>query len=217
MESERVFDALADRYDGWYDKPFGSSVFGIESSCISSLCDGLKKPFLEVGVGTGRFSEALGIEFGLDPSSGVLRLAKRRGISVVQGAGEMLPFRDGSFGAVFLIVTLCFVSDPLSVLKETVRVLRADGVVILGLILKESPWAKYYMKKGEAGNIFYRIAKFYSKKELEELLSSAGLGMIGAYSTLFHEPAEEPIEFEPPRNGLYKDAGFISVIARKEI
>lgn len=57
----------------------------------------MEGPSLEIGVGTGRFAEALGIEYGVDVSGRVLELAKRRGITVVEGSGENLPFRDESF------------------------------------------------------------------------------------------------------------------------
>jgi len=54
-----VFDTFVERYDAWFDSPFGSSAFKLEKSCIASLCRNLKRPFLEIGVGTGRFAEAL--------------------------------------------------------------------------------------------------------------------------------------------------------------
>jgi ubiquinone/menaquinone biosynthesis C-methylase UbiE len=54
---------------------------------------------LEVGVGTGRFAEALGMEYGLDPAAGALRLAAARGIRVTQGNGESLPWPDDTFAA----------------------------------------------------------------------------------------------------------------------
>jgi hypothetical protein len=47
----------------------------------------LKRPSLEIGVGTGRFAEALGIEYGVDISGRALKFAKRR-ITVVKGSGE---------------------------------------------------------------------------------------------------------------------------------
>ena len=129
------------------DRPFGKSAFKLEKASIKSLCKGLKPPLLEVGVGTGRFAQALGIEYGVDISSEVLKFAKKREVTVVKGAGEELPFKDKVFGGVFLIVTLCFVDAPLKVLKESARVLRDDGSIILGLILKESPWARFYEEK----------------------------------------------------------------------
>jgi hypothetical protein len=38
----------------------------------------LKRPSLEIDVGTGRFTEALGIEYGADISEKTLKSAKRR-------------------------------------------------------------------------------------------------------------------------------------------
>ena len=61
-----------------YDKPFGKSAFNLEKACIESLCKNLKPSFLEVGVGTGRFAQALKIGYGIDVSTGVLKFAKER-------------------------------------------------------------------------------------------------------------------------------------------
>ena len=215
LDVDYVFDAFAERYDKWYEKPFGKSAFNLEKACIATLCKNLRKPFLEIGVGTGRFAEALKIEFGIDSSVGVLKFADKRGIDVVRGKGERLPFPDKSFGAVFLIVTLCFVDKPLLVLKESSRVLKNEGAVILGLILRESPWAGFYMKKGVAGNVFYKVARFYSLREFEEMLSEAGFRVVDTCSTIFQSPTEKPLRFESPRRGLYENAGFVALKAEK--
>jgi ubiquinone/menaquinone biosynthesis C-methylase UbiE len=139
LNVEQVFDVFAQRYDVWYDKPFGKSAFNLEKACMESLCKNLKQPFLEIGLGTGRFAQALKIEYGIDVSTRVLKFAKEREIVATKGQGESLPFVDSFFGAVFIVVTLCFVDKPFKVLKEASRVLKEDGAVILGLILKESP------------------------------------------------------------------------------
>jgi ubiquinone/menaquinone biosynthesis C-methylase UbiE len=211
LNAEQVFDVSAKRYDAWYDKPFGKSAFTLEEACIESLCKNLKQHSLEVGVGTGRFAEALQIEYGIDVSAGVLKFAKLKEIIAVKGRGESLPFMDSSFGAVFMVVTLCFVDKPVKVLKEASRVLKADGAVILGLILKESPWASFYREKGEAGNIFYRIAKFYSFEELKAMSGKAGLEIVEVSSTMFQSPTENPLSLEPPKSGYFREAGFVTV------
>ena len=118
---------------------------------------------------------------------------------------------DSFFGAVFVIVTLCFVGEPEKVLKEASRLLKEDGAVILGLILKESPWARFYEEKGEAGNIFYTIAKFYSLEELKAMSRKAGLKIEEVSSTMFQSPTENPLYFEPPRSGYFMEAGFVAV------
>jgi len=208
---EHVFDVFAERYDIWYDKPFGKSASNLEKACIASLCKNLRQPFLEIGVGTGRFAEALKIKYGIDNSVGVLRFAKKRGITVIRGKGEKLPFPNKSFGAVFIIVTLCFVDEPIKVLEEASRVLRDDGRIILGLILGESPWASFYMKKGSAGNVFYKVARFYSLNELEVMLQKTNLRIAETSSTIFQAPTEESLHFENPRKGCYKNAGFVAM------
>jgi SAM-dependent methyltransferase len=212
---EQVFDVYAKRYDAWYDKPFGKSAFNLEKACIESLCKNLRQPFLEVGVGTGRFAQALTIEYGIDISTGVLELATKREIIVVKGKGESLPFADSFFGGVFIVVTLCFVDKPVKILKEASRVLKADSAVILGLILKESPWASFYREKGEAGNIFYKIATFYSFEELKTMGKKAGLEIVKISSTMFQAPTESLLRFEHPKNGYCKEAGFVAVKLRK--
>jgi len=212
----QVFDTFAGRYDAWFDSPFGKTAFELEKSCIKLLCRNLKGPSLEIGVGTGRFAEALGIEYGVDISGKVLEFAKRRGITVVKASGEELPFPDESFGSIFIIVTLCFVEKPEKLLEEASRVLVKDGRVILGLILKESPWAQFYMKKGKAGNVFYRNARFYSFDELKAMMKNK-LTILNVCSTIFQKPTEKPLRFEAPRRGYYREAGFVAVEAGKKL
>jgi len=215
MDVKYVFDVFAEKYDKWYEKPFGKSAFKLEKACIESLCKDLKRPLLEVGVGTGRFAHGLNIDYGVDLSTGVLFFAKNRGIKVGKGSGEKLPFKNKVFGGVFLIVTLCFVDNPLKVLEESARVLIDDGSIILGLILKESPWARFYKEKARKGNIFYKIARFYSLKEIEAMLAAAKLKIVEVSSTIFEAPAERPLRFQLPRRGYYKEAGFTALKVKK--
>lgn len=146
--SASIFEELAERYDAWYEGAVGQVAFPMEVECLRPLLLGLPKPHLEVGVGTGRFAEALHVEVGIDPARSMLRLARQRELSVVQSVGECMPFPDEAIGAVLLVVTLCFVDDPLVVLRESARVVRPGGAVVLGLVLRESPWAEAYLEKG---------------------------------------------------------------------
>ena len=49
---------------------------------------------MEIGVGSGRFAQPLGVKIGIDPSRNMLKFAKERGIQVIRGGGENLPFKD---------------------------------------------------------------------------------------------------------------------------
>lgn len=213
MEYVSPFDQLAQEYDAWFDKE-GRLIFETELLAFKKLLPLLPKPWLEIGVGSGRFAQALGIEVGIDPSQKLLEIAKTRGIEVYQAKGEDSFFKEESFGTVFLIVTLCFVDSPLAVLRETYRILSPDGKIILGLVLKDSPWGKLYITKKNEGHRFYRYANFYSFEEIEDFLSASGFRIEKVISTLFQEP-NNVREIELPRDGFFRSAGFTVILGSK--
>jgi ubiquinone/menaquinone biosynthesis C-methylase UbiE len=209
----QVFDSLASDYDAWFEEE-GSLIFASEVEALRQALPLLPKPWIEVGAGSGRFAQALGIDIGLDPSSKLLKMAKNRGISAFLGKGEEMPFQDGVFGTVFFVVTLCFVDSPKKTLGEATRLLKSGGKVLLGLVLKESPWGRLYQTKKETGHHFYRYAMFYSYGEVDMLLKQAGFSVEQAISTLFQNPGEVN-HIELPREGFSADAGFTVILAGK--
>ncbi|HEQ78194.1 MAG TPA: class I SAM-dependent methyltransferase [Euryarchaeota archaeon] len=165
-----TFEALAERYDDWYRSPYGKLAFQTEKECLRAITGKVGVEALEVGVGSGRFASYLGIRYGLDPSLNLLKRAKLRGVRVVRGTGEALPFRKESFEHIFMIVTLCFVSSTEMVIEESSRVLRKKGTLVLGFITEETPLGKFYREKAEQGHPFYSRAKFYSREEVKQLV-----------------------------------------------
>ena len=207
------FDSLALDYDIWFERE-GMSIFAIEAGAFREILPLLPKPWLEVGVGSGRFAQTLGIEIGIDPSVKLLDIARSRNLNVLLGKGENTPFTDGAFGSVFLIATLCFVDSPLAVLVEANRLLTQGGKIIFGLVLRESPWGQFYQLKKEKGHRFYKYATFHSCAEVVELLRQAGFSIEKIISTLFQKPGEvEHMEF--PQEGFSSDAGFTILLAEK--
>ena len=89
------FDKLAQEYDAWFEND-GKFVFLTELAVFKSLSSSLQRPWFKVGVGSGRFAQHLKVDVGIDPSIWLLTLAKNRGIKVVLGYGEKLPFEDVS-------------------------------------------------------------------------------------------------------------------------
>ncbi len=208
-----VFDSMASQYDSWFEDK-GELIFSIEIQALQQVLPPLPKPWLEIGVGSGRFAQALRIENGLDPSIELLKIAKNRGTNAFLGRGEAVPFKNNTFGAVFLIVTLCFVDSPLKVLTEANRLLSKGGHIVLGLVLRESPWGKFYELKRVKAHHFYKHATFYSYAELEAFLMQAGFSIEKVISTLFQKPNKvEHTEF--PQQGFSPDAGFTVIAARK--
>lgn len=208
-----LFDRFAQRYDRWYERPFGASAYHAELTCLIAML-GRFNLGLEVGVGTGRFAGELGVQVGVDPAFEMLKLAQKRGVLCVQGAGEHLPFRAGSFELVLIVVSLCFVKDPLQVLREARRVLKEDGRLLLGLILAESQWAAFYRKKAENGHPIYSHARFYSLPDVERMLKAAGFKPVLIRTTLLDEPQDErPVAGREIVDGFDPTGGFTCILA----
>lgn len=205
------FERLADKYDAWFDGEEGRRIFRVEVECIRRLLSGISRPWLEIGVGTGRFAAALGIDEGIDPSGAVLRYSARRGIRTRKGTAEALPYKSGRFGAAVLVVTICFLDDPLRAFSECRRVLLDDGCAVVGLVPKDSPWGRLYALKGKMGHPFYSAARFYTCGQVIEIAEQTGLYLNGATSCLFEHPGEKIISFKNPRDGIVRNAGFIGM------
>lgn len=208
-----LFDDLALDYDAWFEEE-GKLVFAVEVEAFRQVLPSLPKPWLEVGVGSGRFAQALGIETGIDPSIKLLGMAKRRGITSFLGRGEQESFDAESFGTVFLIVTLCFVDSPLDILKEAYRILYPDGKIVLGLVLRKSPWGRFYEGKKRQGHRFYKYATFYGYDDVLALLQQAGFSTGRVVSTLFQKPGKMD-GMGMPRAGYFPNAGFTIITAGK--
>jgi len=211
--SGSLFDGLASEYDAWFEGE-GKLIFDIEVRAFQELLDWLPKPWLEVGVGSGRFAQTLGIETGIDPSARLLEMARGRGITVFQARGEESFFAEETFSTVFLIVTLCFVDSPLAVLREIHRILKAEGRVVLGLILRGSPWGQFHLAKKEAGHRFYQHATFYSYAEVTTFLKRADFHIEKTIATLVQKPGGVT-GMESPEERFSPEAGFTIVVARK--
>lgn len=214
-EPATPFDQSAVQYDAWYDTPTGRVVWEAEVDCLRPLLTPAPHPWLEVGVGTGRFAAALHIDEGIDPSAPMLALAARRGISVRVGLGEALPYPDGSFGAVVLVTTLCFVSQPALVLAEARRVLRAGGRLVVGFVPRDGPWGQEHARKAREGHPIYREAHFHTIAEVCALATAARLVPAGARCTLFASPGEA-LRAEQPRDGVAPGAGFVALAFERE-
>lgn len=206
-----IFDREAARYDAWFDSPDGQILFRAEVDAVRRLVTGLSGPQLEVGVGTGRFAHALAVPFGVDPARAVLQFARRRGIRVVQARGESLPFPDHRFGAVLLIVTLCF-AEPRLLLSEARRVLKPAGGLIVADVLRDSPWGQWYLQQKQAGHPFHRHATFYTPEELERLLTGTGLAVTRVTSAITQLPGGF-LAVEEAFERVHPGASFVCLLA----
>jgi SAM-dependent methyltransferase len=221
MESTRgtrtrnAFDAVAVPYDAWYDSAEGQAIFELELDCLRPLIAGAPHPWLEIGVGTGRFAHALGVDEGLDPSRPMLEIAAARGIRVCVGVGEALPYADEAFGGVLLVTTLCFLAQPEAVFTEAARVLRPGGYLVIGFIPADSPWGKEYARKGREGHPIYRDARFYESAAVLAMARTAGFHLEAARSALLAPPSASLVD-QRVREGILPGAGFVAVAFRRD-
>ncbi|UCG43528.1 MAG: methyltransferase domain-containing protein [candidate division WOR-3 bacterium] len=209
--NESPFDALARHYDEWYDGK-GKVAFKTELAALRPLLPGLPKPWLEIGVGSGRFAAELGIEQGIDPSVELLALARKRGISVLWGEGEETPYPHHSFGTVFLLTTWAFLEDRAAVLKHIGQLLKPEGVLVNGYLDREGKWGAGYVEKGKSGHPLHRHARFATYSEVRTDIEAAGFTVTGTWSTLFAGPGGLT-EVEEPKVGYVPGASFVVLLA----
>ncbi|MEO0085466.1 MAG: class I SAM-dependent methyltransferase [candidate division WOR-3 bacterium] len=215
MTQASPFDALARKYDAWYDGK-GRLAFEIELAALRPLLRKLPGPWLEVGVGTGRFAQALGIRIGVDPSAELLKLARQRGVEAIHASGESLPFPAETFGTVFLLTTWEFLDEPEKVLAEIRRVLKPAGMFVNAYLDREGKWGASYVEKGRAGHPLFSHARFDTFDDVRRITEAAGFAVAGVSSTLFQGPGETTVT-EEPRAGYERGASFVVVVARKTV
>ncbi len=197
------FNTAVARYEAWFDRhPYAyAAELAAVRDLMSAGMDGL-----EVGVGTGRFAAPLGIRTGVDPSEEMVALARERGVHVVKGTAEQLPFADARFEMVLMVTTLCFVSDTDRAIEEALRVLRPGGRLVVGIIDRNSALGARY-EAMKAGHLFYHTAHFHSATEVATLLAAHGLVAIESRQTLFTDPDTMTVP-EPVLPG-HGEGGFV--------
>lgn len=209
MPKTAAFEEHTERYEAWFQEH--EAAYESERSALRRLLPEGGYG-LEIGVGSARFAAPLGMDVGIDPSIEMLGYARERGIDVVRGVAESLPFNDETFDAALIVTTICFVDDIGRTLAEAARVLEPDGALVMGYIDKDSPVGQRYQET-KADNPFYREATFVSTEELIERLEAAGFADFEFVQTVFRWPGEidEP---EPVESG-YGDGSFVGIQARR--
>lgn len=167
---DNPFNDHAARYDAWFDHH--ADVYQAELGVLRKLLPPFQDA-LEIGVGTGRFAKPLRIKLGIEPSSAMATLARTRGIKVLDGVAESLPFPADRFDLALMVTTICFVAKPAMALAEAHRVLRPGGRLVLGFVDKDSVLGKKYIVSRNKSP-FYRNACFFGESDIADLLISEG-------------------------------------------
>lgn len=180
------FQKYTARYEKWFQD--NHWVYQAELKAVKCLLPEGQYG-VEIGIGTGRFAKPLGVEIGVEPSSHMRKVAQKRGIKILDGVAEKLPFKNSIFSFVLMVTTICFVDDIDKSFEEAFRVLAKGGYLIVGLVDRNSPIGQIYCRH-QKNNVFYKEATFYSVEEVLEIMKKTGFDDFSFCQTIFGTLAE---------------------------
>ncbi len=207
MPGVTTFDKHSDDYEAWFEA--NPRAYDAELRAVRALLPATGMG-LEIGVGTGRFAAPLGIRYGVEPSRAMREKARERGIKVIKGVAEALPFGEQEFDFALMVTTVCFLDDIDLAFKEVLRVLKPGGCFIIGFVDRESPLGTLYRERRDKST-FYKEAMFYSVDELVGHLKDAGFRCFSFRQTIFR-PLQEISGPEPVKEG-HGEGSFVVVKA----
>lgn len=203
------FEKYTDRYDDWFEN--NKFIYQSEVKAIKEILPDFNKG-IELGVGAARFAGPLNIQYGIDPSHRMRKEAKKKGINVLPGTAEKIPFKNQTFDLVLMVTTLCFLDDVARAFGEVYRVLKKGGYFLNGFVDKSSKLGKVYEKHKDK-NPFYRVAEFYSVSDVIYYLKKTDFKNLCFRQTIF-KPLDEINKIEPAIDG-YGTGSFIVIRAQK--
>ena len=134
--------------------------------------------------------------------------ARRKGVEVVPGVAEHLPFGDNEFDFCLMVTTVCFLDDMAQAFREAYRIIKPGGHFLVGFVDSASRLGMEYLERKDRSE-FYKEATFYSVAEIAEQLTKAGFSGHHFRQTLF-KPLPELTDTEPVKEG-FGEGSFIVV------
>jgi ubiquinone/menaquinone biosynthesis C-methylase UbiE len=140
---------------------------------------------LDLGCGTGRFTQALGDRFsarvvGIDASRAMLAQAKGAirpgGTVLLQAKAERLPLGDGTVDLAFLSMVYHHLPDKARAARELRRVLRPAGVLAVRTATRETLGTYLWLRFFPQAEAIER-ARMSSRQALQRTLEEAGLAL----------------------------------------
>lgn len=153
---------------------------------------------LDIGASSGYMVEAA-IEAGMsavgvEPGLSGIKAAKERGVELIQGTAELLPYPDNHFNIVHSHHVFEHVADPLLSAKEACRVLKPGGTVLIEVpnqfanirFWRDVLFSRVSQRDRDIRSIHH--LSFFSKKCMKNLLLKAGFKSIQVTSRYTLKP-----------------------------
>lgn len=228
------FDEYASLYDAWFME--NGNVLLSEARLVALTLKGSKK-ILSVGCGSGLFEALLAKDFGIsitdgiEPSTGMADIARRRGLNVVIATAEEADFGQGDYDTILFNGTPSYITDLKSVVEKAYAALPRGGRAVLIDVPKESGYGIMYNLAKALGTwddpllagVFppdpypielCKAANWRTTAEKVELMTAAGFERLEAYQTLTTHPLVSNKRAEEPSEGSDK-GDYVAVIGYK--
>jgi ubiquinone/menaquinone biosynthesis C-methylase UbiE len=231
----KMFDEHAGRYDGWFMK--NRNVLESEVLLVK-LALGRPGRTLSVGCGSGLFESLLraehGIEIihGVEPAEGMAQIAEKRGMSVLRGTAEAVPYGDGEFNTVLMNGTPSYLADVKKAFEEAHRLLHSGGHVVVGDVPANSGYGMLYQLATKIGRWddpdlkkiapenpypieFASMAHWRTTEELTVNMREVGFVDLEYNQTLTRHPRYTNDSVEQPVPGFDR-GGYVVIRGRKK-
>lgn len=228
------FDEYASAYDAWFLD--NRNVLYSEANLVASTLQDAGR-ILSVGCGSGLFETILRKEYGIaiddgiEPSTGMADIARKRGMHVTIATAEEADFGRGDYDTLLFNGTPSYIGDLAAVVRKAYEALPEGGRIVLIDVPKESSYGVMYNLAKALGTWdhpllegvyppnpypieFVEVANWRTTAEKIELLEQAGFRDLRFAQTLTSHPLYSDTEEEQPSEG-YGKGDYVAVTAFK--
>ena len=228
------FDQFASQYDAWFLE--NDNLLYSEAKLVAHFLRPKTKIF-SVGCGSGLFESILkenfsiNIENGIEPSTSMAQIARKRGLDVTITTAEEMSLPAGEYDTVLFNGTPSYITDLPKAFRTAYAALKQGGNIVVIDVPKESSYAIMYNLAKALGTWdhpllhgvhpqdpypieFVQIANWRTTQEKIDLLKSCGFSDLRFAQTLTKHPLYSNCEQEEPIEG-YDCGDYVAISARK--
>lgn len=228
------FDQYANEYDAWFlDNP---NVLESEVRLVASTLRDAGN-ILSVGCGSGLFEKIMRDEFGIsitegvEPSSSMAAIARKRGLTVTEATAEEYDYPEEKYDTILFNGCPSYITDLEAVVGKVYRALRPGGRIVLVDVPKESTYGIMYNLAKALGTWDHpllagtyppnpypielvKVAAWRTTAEKIDILNRAGFKDQHYAQTLTTHPLYSDLRPEHPVEG-YDKGDYVAITAYK--